>query len=430
LSLLRDAGVLQVSAVLRAVAGLLSALGLAHVLGASSQGDYYVAVALFSLLHLCLATGVHTVTVSRVSAAMHTGDAAEARRWLGFHLLVQTAVALLLAGLGTLLPLVAPAVAHADPSVGWLAAALCWTPLLELLRAVTTAMLQATRRMTTLAGFELSAELTRAFLVVAGAVATGTPAGAVAGWLAASALSAPMAWIALGRERESVGLPTLREVLLATREAPLREGLRKGLALGLTRNAGMLMVEVLPALVVARFGSTAGVAYLRIAQRIARAAMMLSTGLSRTALPALGAVVQDARRFQHTWVRATLLSGAVVAAAWGAALVLLPSVLPWLTPPDYQAPVIALAWALTPGVLALGFSTTSEAFHVATNTVRVAFWFVVIGLPIGASCIIVGGWLYSIQGVAWGLSIALAVELAQPVYALWWLRRRARSLSS
>ena len=119
-----------------------------------------------------------------------------------------------------------------------------------------------------------------------------------------------------------------------------------------------------------------------------------------------------------------------MAAAWSAALILLPSVLRWLTPQDYRAPVVALAWALTPGVLAVGLCTTSEAFHVATDTVRAAFWLVLICLPIGTTCIVLGGWLYSIQGVAWGLSIALACELAQPLYALWWLRRRARSLSS
>ena len=422
-SLLRDAGILQVGAFLRMGASLASALLLAHLLGAQAQGRYYVAVALYSFTQLCLGTGVHAVTVSHTSKAFAEGDQDAVRRWLGFFIAIQGSVALILAAAGQLLPRAAHALAGIDPQVGRWAAVLSLTALIEMPRHIAAALLQARRRMSALAGLETSAELMRTFLVVAGALARGTPAGAVAGWLIGSLLSVPLALHALRREHCAGALPRVPDVWRSRRQLPLRQGLREGVALAMLRNAGALSIEVLPALVLARLGSPAWVAYLRITQRGVQAALALGAGVSRAVLPALGAAISDRLRFAALWKRATLLSAAAVGGAWILGVLILPPVLRVLAPPDYYAPVLAIARILTPGVVMLGTNGSSQAFYLATGTMPWAVRLALVITPLGVLTIIGGALADPRLGVAYGLCVVYLLQTAHVGYALLWIRR-------
>lgn len=418
MSQLKDSGLLQLSAIVRAGMGMVTAFGLAHALGDSEQGRYYVAVAVFSLLYLVLSTGVHVVTVSHVAQAE---DRHEARRWLAFHLIVNGSVAVVLGLAGLALPWVAPRVSGLSHEMAWWAALLCWTPALELGRAWATAQLQSRRRMASLARMEIAAEITRAAMVLGGAIWTGSGLGAVVGWLIASGLSAPISLLALARERGQLNLPGTVEVIRHLREAPLGAGLREGIPYGVLRSSAMLVIEVLPALAVFHFGADEDVAHLRLAQRMAAGALMLSSGLSRTALPLLSAHSGDRAEFGRLWLRSSLLAGISVAAGWVVLLLLLPTLLTWLAPAGFVDPVRHICLLLTPGLIAMALGSSSSAFYVATGRTRAAARIILVGAPLGAVAVLSGAAMSSPAGAAIGLSLAQQGELVHMIFVLRWL---------
>jgi len=427
-SFLRDTTILQVSAAARAVTSLAGALMLTHLLGARGQGHYYVAGALFSLLWLLVGTGAPTVTVARIAAA--AGDRAGVLRWQAFFAKANLLTSLAVGILGSALAPLLSSLLDVPREVGLWGAALSWTPLLEMPRALVAVGLQGVRRMRALALLETSCEVVRVFLIAIGALLTGGPEGAIGGWVVASALSSVLAPTLLARERAAgVRLPSLGEVARAAPGAPLLEGMRQGLAVGIARNAGALGREVAPGLLVAAYGRAETVAYLRIALRVASAAHLLGSGVSRTALPALGAAVGDVRRLRRNWGRATLLGIAYVSAAWVVALALLPTVLEHLTPRDYHRPVALLCWLLTPSVLLLSSGTVSEAFHVVTHTVGDSLRLATVGLLIAMAIMWAAIVIDPEFGAGWGLSIASAWMLAHLVYAWRWLARRQAAVA-
>ena len=66
---MKDMATLQVGSMLTSVGSLCSTIILAFILGATEQGNYFAAIALFSLISLLLSSGIGAATVSQVSAA-------------------------------------------------------------------------------------------------------------------------------------------------------------------------------------------------------------------------------------------------------------------------------------------------------------------------------------------------------------------------
>lgn len=424
---LRDTGALQVGALLVSGGNFLSAVGLAYLLGATRQGEFYVAVSLYSSLWYLVNLGLVQVTVSKVSAALGAGDRDEACSWLAYLL---KAYALLGAGVGVAAHLVLPRVAElvgARVEVGAFAALLALTPLLDLPRVVASAGLQATRRMIPLAQTDNAFELVRVYLVLLGALLTGDLRGPVLGSLLASALGSVLAVALYVREckrmRELV--PSPGEILRHVRGVPLRKGLAVGLRLGAAQNLSAYGTQILPALLLQRFGSSEWVAYLRIGQRIMNVPLMLMQAISRTALPALSklAGMKDLRELCRTYFRTSLFSGLTIGGGLLAFLPFLPWVLELAFPEPYRDPILTICLVLVPGYLVIAFSSANDTFYLVTGTLRVAILLSVVGALVNMPLMAFLAWRWPTTGVAWALTISMLWSLVHPAYVWRWYRR-------
>lgn len=446
----RDTATLQAGTLFVAAGNLVSAVLLAHVLGAREQGQYYVAVLLYSLLWFLLGQGVVGATVSQVAAANARGARDKAAAWLAFLGKAYLAIGAVLMVLGLIiLPLMGRLVAPDELDTArdtarwalWLTA----TPLLELPRVVLCAALQGTRTMLPFARAESGQELVRVFLVILLAAATGSPAGPIVGMLVASAIGS---WLALdqyaqAREaslaaRDADGaaipspLPSLSEIRAQWRGIPLRMGLPVGLKLGLCRSIDAVAVQVLPGLLLQRFASSEWVAYVRLAQRLMNVPLMLMQGISRTMLPRLSelAGAQNYARFRATFVRASLVSGATISAGILIALAAMPLTLQLAFPPDYREPIWTVSLILTPGLLLLSFSIANDTFYLVTNQLRVAILLSIAGLAFNSVLMWVLAKNVADTGVAWGLSITMMWCVTHYLYAAWYFRGHRGAPSS
>jgi O-antigen/teichoic acid export membrane protein len=428
----RDTATLQLGTLFVAAGSLANAVLLAHVLGAREQGQYYLAVVLYSLLWFLLNQGVVGATVSQVAAATARGNQAKAAAWLAFLAKAYVAIGIVLVGLGwILLPWIAGFVAPDDPVLARDTARWAWwltiTPLLEIPRVVLCAALQGTRTMLPFARIECAQEAVRVFLVIALAVVTHSPEGPIAGMVAASVFGS---WIAIEqysdarRGRESV-LPSAAGILAEVRDVPLMHGLPLGLKLGFCRSIDAVGVQVLPMLFLERFGTTEWVAYVRLAQRLMNVPMMLMQGISRTLLPRLSelAGVQDRERFRSTFVKASLYSGAIISAGLLLALAAMPVVLEHLFPPEFRAPIWTVCLILTPGLVTLSFSIANDTFYLVTSTLKAAMVLSMLGIVVNGFVTWQLARAWPETGVAWGLSITMMWCVVHYLYAAWWFRR-------
>lgn len=422
----RDAAVLQVAAGLTAAGNLISTIALAFLLGAETQGTYYLATAVYSLFYLVANVGLQTVTVSHVARAMAAGDRNGIVAWLGFLFKAGAGLGALLLGVAVVaLP---PITDHfyADPRIGVWAVWLCATPLLELPRMVAAAAFQGTRRMLDLAQLENFVEVGRVFLLISGILIIGGAEGAVLGSLAASVLGSILALLMYVRVRRELMadpnvkavLPGPRELLRGTRMISLRDGLPQGIQVGFMRNLDALALDVVPMLLMGHYGTKSQVAYFRIAQRFLRTPLMLLQGISRTAVPALSELAKaaDPTRFRKLFYRATVGGGVLVGSGIVIALPLIPYVCRYTLPHEYWAGVTRFAWLLAFGYLVTSFSAALESFYIAAHRVKAALR---IGVFIGGPLILsmlVGGELLGADGVAIGCALTLSIGVAHHVY--------------
>jgi len=430
--LLRDTATLQVGTLLNALSNLAGTIAIAYLLGAREQGRFYVAIALYSLLWFVLNQGVHTAAVAQVAAATSRGLVQKSAAWLAFVAKAYVVIGLVLAAAGwLLLPLAGRHLFHVDEEpIRW-ALWLTISPLVEMPRVVAGVGLQGTRRMLPFARVENAQELARLFLVVSGALLTGTAAGAIAGTLLSSAVGSVVAIELYRAERRRVPdlLPPLREIARQVRDVPLRVGLPLGIKMGLVRSIDAIATQVLPSLVLQRFGTSEWVAYLRIAQRLMAIPLLFMQGVSRAVLPALSELVglRDMDRFRRTYVRATLISGAVGCTALLLCVLVLPAVLDLTFPRSYREPVWIAALILLPGCMVLSFSIANDTFYLATDTLRVGVLLCVAGLLVNGAVVTLLAAQVPTTGVAWGLSFTLATSVMHHVHAALWFRRRARA---
>jgi O-antigen/teichoic acid export membrane protein len=422
----RDTATLQVGTVLTTIGNFASTLALAHLLGENQQGELFVAIGLYSLLWLLMGQGVVAATVSQVAAASARGMPEKTAAWLAFLAKAYVAIGCVLLPLGYFaLPWLARVFGSGGDITRW-ALWMCATPLLEMPRIVACAGLQGTRRMLPLAQIENTQEAARVFLVVIGALITNSPAGPIVGTLASSAIGSIVAIEIYRTARKSAGaaLPSPREIARQVRDVPLRAGLPLGMKMGLVRSIDALNVKVLPTLLLKKFGSNEWVAYLRIAQTFLAVPLLFMQGLSRTALPVLSdlAGLRDMQRFKRTFVRASLLGGAFISAGVLTSLLFVPWILQHFFPASYGDPVWILCLILLPGMLVMSFSIANDTFYLVTNTLRAGIVICVIGLAVNTIVMAELGALYSIRGVAWGLSFTMASAAAHYVFAAWYFR--------
>src|SRR5262245_41081071 len=98
--LVRDTATLQAGTLFVLAGNLGSAVLLAHVLGAHEQGQYYVAIVLYSVLWMGLNPGLVAATVTQVAAARARGLHDKAEAWLAFLAKAQLLLGLALVVLG------------------------------------------------------------------------------------------------------------------------------------------------------------------------------------------------------------------------------------------------------------------------------------------------------------------------------------------
>ena len=423
---LRDTGTLQAGAMLVAFGNLLSAVGLAFLLGPARQGEFYVAVAMYSFLWFLVNLGLVSVTINKVSGALGKGDRDEAASWLAYLLKAYGVLGALVGVTGWfLLPYVAPYL-EARVEVGVYAGMLAFTPLLDLPRVVAGAGFQASRRMLPLAQSDNAFEFVRVFLVLVGAVLTADLRGPVIDSLVAPALGSLLASGLYIKEckQHTEHLLSPGEIVRHVRGVPLRKGFAVGLRMGALQNLNAMGMQILPMLLVQRFGSSAWVAYLRLSMRILNLPLMLMQAINRTALPAFSRLAKskDMRAMCRAYFRTSVTSGVLIGSGILLFLPLLPFILEQFFRPEYHEPVRTLCWILAPGYVVISFATANDTFYLVTGTLRVGIIFSVVGAAINLPLTAYLAWRHPTVGAAWGLTISLAWSLWHPAYVYYWYR--------
>jgi O-antigen/teichoic acid export membrane protein len=425
---LRDTGTLQVGAAMVSVGNFVSAAGLALLLGSTSQGEFYVAISLYSLLWFTVNLGLVSVAVSHISAGLAKKDLGEASSWLAYLLKAYAVLGGAVGIVGVLvLPWIAVNVLDARYEVGVYAGILAFTPLIDLPRVVACAGFQGARRMIPLAQSDNGFEFVRVFLVLTGALITGDMRGPAIGSLLASAVGSLLAMDLYHRECKLQPnlIPSLGSILRHVRDVPLTKGLAVGMRMGAVQNLAALGGQILPALLLQTFGSPAWVAYLRIAQRIMAVPLMAMKAISRTALPAMAelAGAKDMRRLCQTYFRTSLYSGLIISSGLLMMLPFLPFVLSKAFPVDFRDPIWTICLILTPGFMVISFSIANDTFYLITKTLRIGIIVSVVGALINLPLIAALAWKFPTVGVAWGLSISMFWSLWHPIYVYGWYRK-------
>ena len=427
----RDTATLQVGSFLTAAGNFASAAALAFLLGPREQGRYYLAISLYSLLWLMMNQGFVGATVSQVASANARGLPRKIAGWLAYLAKAYLALGIVLVALAPfVLPWIAVEVFHAPPDSARWARWLTITPFLEMPRVVVGAAFQGTRRMLPLTQIENTQEVARVFLVVVGVLVSGSAEGAILGTLLASALASIIAIeiYLLTRKEDAKGLPAFSEIAGLVREVPLRSGLSLGTKLGFFRSVDAILREVLPALLLNRYGSEEWVAYLRIAQRIFGAPLMFLQGISRSALPAFSEIAgrNDFEHLRRAYWKTVLWSGTFISSGLLLAMLCVKPLLRAAFPESYWEPVFLTCLVLLPGYLIVSFSIGSDTFYLVSDSLKAGVILCIFGFVVCAVAQVVFASQIRTTGAAWGLSFTLSVSLIHFAYAAWWFRHRKR----
>jgi O-antigen/teichoic acid export membrane protein len=428
---LRNIAALQVGGVITSALNLASSFGLAHILGAREQGLWIVAMQLFSLTFFTINLGMLQVAVTQVAAACARGQGEKVAAWLAFlfksHALMGAALFALACAV---LPEAVVIWRRVNPDIpqavaGW-ALWLCLTPLLDIPRVVVTAAFQGTRRMRRLAQVENAAEVLRTFLVVAGAVLTGSPLGPVLGYVVATLLSSLVAvgmYQRASADGASYPLPAFGVILRGIRGVPLRAGFGPSMRFGVMRQLDALGMKILPPLVIQTFGSSEWVAYFRIAQAIMLVPLMFMQGVSRTALPALAELrgLKDHRLFRQLFKRATLIGGGVITVGIFGALPFVPLLMRFM-PPDYGKPVWILCLILCIGYVPAAFTITLDSFYLLTSRLNAGILISILGFVVSMPLSILFARELPHTGAAWGLVAMTLTAFVHFAYVWWYFR--------
>ncbi len=406
---------------------------LSHVLGSTGQGEFYLAIAIYSLLWFTVNLGLYSITIAKVAAAVSAKSREAAVDSMAYLARASFFLAILTATLAwTVVPFIARAwlgdqVTDADLVIR-AAGILALSPLLELPRIVMLAGLEGTRTMRSVARIENGQEACRVLLVAAGALLTGDAMGPVLGMLTASGIGSLLALDAWRRQsRKNTFLPRLGEVVRRALHIPLRGGLTLGLQVGVVRNINALGVQILPPLILGRFSSPEWVAYLRIAQKVVDVTRLMMKGISRTALPVLSelAGVKDLSGLRRVYWRASWMSGGTLFTGLLLATPFVRPVLAAMFPREFVDPVWTCYLILLPGMFFVCFAVANDTFYLVTNQMRMAILVSAVGMIVNTSVLTYLCWRLPEYGAAWGLSFTFLWAGMHMLYAGLWFRRHA-----
>ena len=430
----RDAATLQVASTISQGFQVVTTAALALLLGAEGQGLYVSAIALQALVFFLINVGVLQATVSQVAAAAARQNEYKSSGWIAFLAKTVAAFGLLIFVAGWfVLPWIGE-VLYGDPTVGVWAWWLCAMPLIELPKVVAGAAFQGTRRMLALGQLENAYDMMRFFLVVCGAVVTGSPVGALVGLLLTSVGGAVLSAALYHRARMDGGypLPSVGAIVRRARDIKIRQGIRQGLRVALIKNGQSLFGNIFPRLIIGAVSGVEWVAYFHIAQRILMVPMMLAGGISRTVLPALGELAgqKDLVRFRRMFFRTTVITGVLITAALCLTLGATPWLVRTLFPADYMEPVYLYAKILVLAYIPFGFAVAAEPFYIVANKLKALLWLTLLGAVI---TIPTNVWLIiniPYTGTAWGLALYQSWVLVHLVYIsfFFWRTRSSAAL--
>lgn len=426
---LKDTATLQVSSLLNQCSQIVSSIVLAFLLGAHGQGLFVLAMSLQGFLYNLLNVGVVQASVSQVAAAAIRGSHGKVKAWLAFLAKAFITLNALVITVGWFtLPLVAESW-YGNRELGVWAWWLCFFPLIDTLRAVVFVALQGTRRMLLVAQLDNSAEVMRAFLVILGAVLTGSAMGAVIGEIVARVLWIFPAASLYRRARHDGGgpLPSLLEIAREIPRVPLRRGLRLGLRVGILKNLNSQVLRIVPSLVIGGLAGAKWVAYFNVAKRFMEMPQMLMAGVTRVALPALSelAGLKDATKFKRLYTRASLLGGGLVSAGILCFLPLIPFVVGEIYPADYPQPVFVYSLILALGYLPGGFAVALESFYIVTNQLRTSMILTIVGALVTIPLNVILMISLPETGAAWGHTVYMSWVLVHFAYIGWYFSRDA-----
>lgn len=452
----RDAATLQFAGFLNRFSQAASAIALAFLLGAEGQGLFISAVALQALFYFLVNLGVAQATASQVAAAAARGNTYKSAGWIAFmaKVLVLYGIGLLAFGF-LLLPKMDFVLAEVGRAIGpfferfpaltdffsanrdssyddhriWVWAGwLCALPILEAPRLVAAVAFQGTRRMRFLAQLENGHEVVRFYLVILGAMVTGSPVGAILGMIAAGAVGSILA-IELYREaRHDDGpypLPGVRDIVARARDIKVRQGIRQGLRIALLKNGQSLFGNVFPRLILLFAAGARWVTYFHIAQKIMEVPMGLAQGVTRTVLPALGelAGLKDMDAFRRLFARVTLITGGIISGAILLALPVIPILVGTLFPEDFSDPVFTFACILALGYVPFAFASAVDSFYIVSNQIKAWIWLTALGAAITIPTNVYLILTIPKTGTAWGLSLYFSWVLVHLAYITWFLNR-------
>jgi len=266
--------------------------------------------------------------------------------------------------------------------------------------------------------------------VVAGAVITGSVAGAVIGEIVSRVFASLVAMALYARARHEGGpeLPSLVDVWRHLREVPLRSGLRMSFKVGVVKNTNTLFLHVFPRLLLAGSAGMAWVAYFHVAQRIMGLPLMLMQGVSRALLPALSQLVglREMHRFRAVYNKTTLAAGGIISAGILLMLPLVPFLVRFFYPSDYAEPVFRYSCILALGYVPMAFAVGLESFYIVTGLLRISVVLSIIGCIVTIPVNVVLMYALPESGAVWGLSVYMSWVLVHFVYIALYFRRTAR----
>jgi len=422
---LKDTATLQVSSLLNQGSQIVSSIALAFLLGAHGQGLFVLAISLQGFLYNLLNVGLVQATISQVAAASVRDYRPKLTDWLAFLAKAFLVINVIIIAVGWF---VLPAVAeswYGNRELGLWAWWLCFFPLIDTVRAVVFVALQGTRRMLLVGQLDNSTEIIRAFLVIAGAVLTGSAKGAVIGEIMARVL-----WLFVALEFHRIAradggswLPSLGAVFRRIPSVPLRVGLRLGLRVGLIKNTHTLVLRVVPGLVLGGLAGAKWVAWFNVAKRFMEMPLMMMQGVTRTALPALSelAGLKDARRFKRLFARTTLIGGGIVTLGILVFLPLIQPIVRMFYPADYARPVFQYAMILAVGYVPGAFAVALESFYIVSDKIKTSLVLTAIGIVVTVPINVVLMVRLPETGAAWGHTVYLCWVLVHFAYVGWYL---------
>ncbi|MCP5020855.1 MAG: lipopolysaccharide biosynthesis protein [bacterium] len=428
----RDSTVLQAGSLVLAGSGLFAALALSHILGASKLGEYYLSSAVFGAFWFALNLGVASVATSRVAMASESGDLDEVRDWMAFSVeatLIMGSLCVLLCWwtLPSFLDWWFAGDSDLAQRVAQFSVLLALEPLIGLPRLLCGVGFQGQRRMASLTRMENVQEFSRAGLVIAGAFWTDSVMGAVIGQLVAAVCGIGVALHFYHKERSKDGrLPAFLSVLGRIGKVRIRGRWGLGVRMGLVRSIDAYAVQVLPAMVLGRYGSTDLVTYLRVAQRFVHVLKLFMAGVGRTGFAALSAAGKDpdSRRLGHVYRQTSLIGGVCVIVTSLGLLPFLPWFLDRFWPSDFEEPVLSFVLIFLPGVWLMGFSVVNDVFYLITDRLHVGILISTVSFICLVPVFFVMAHLMPEKGIAIALSLTYSTSIVHVIYAFIWLRKR------